>query len=391
MIQKAMSIYINELVYDIKANDIDVTTLSLGEAFFELDKPQFDDYDTNELVHYTSSRGHPKLLETLKRYYGEMHGAQVDSSNIMVTAGSKIAIYMALLHSINESRKKVAILEPAWLSYKEQVILAHGQPINFGIETDLLNLVEALDPSYSAVILNNPNNPRGIRYSADELINLFEVCKSLNINVIVDEAYSEFVDATDEFPSSARFVNTYPNLIVVSSLSKNMGMSGFRIGYVVSSRHVIDEMITLNQHLITCAPTILQIYIAAKFFDILSKTKKQIKSILAKRKLVSSFINDNNMMALSGDATFYLMLQISADCDIFEFCMKLLLVDNISVVPGSAYGESCSEYVRISVGTETTQRIFDAIEKIKFRIKHGWPDHVVVDQLLSEFDLPKLQ
>lgn len=391
MIQKAMSIYINELVYDMKANDIDVITLSLGEAFFDLDKPQFDNYDTDELVHYTSSRGHPKLLETLKRYYGEVHGAKVDSGNIMVTAGSKIAIYMALLNSINESRVKVAIVEPAWLSYKEQVILAHGQPINFGIETELSTLAKSIDSSYSAVILNNPNNPRGIRYSMKELLNLIEVCMSLGVNVIVDEAYSEFVEASDDFPSSSRFVNDYPNLIVVSSLSKNMGMSGFRIGYVVSSKQVINEMITLNQHLITCAPTILQVFIADKFFDILSKTKKQIEYILVKRKEVLSYINDKDMTALSGDSTFYLMLQISADCDIFEFCMKLLLVDKISVVPGIAYGDSCAEYVRISVGTETSQRIFDAIEKIKFRITNGWQDDVSVEQLLSEYNLPLLQ
>lgn len=386
--QKAMSIYINELVYDLKGQNLDICTMSLGEAFFELEKPNFEHYEVDDLVHYTSSRGHPKLLQTLKKYYKSMHNAVVDIEEIMVTSGSKIAIYMSIMQSLTMSKKKVAILEPAWLSYVEQVSMAGGKPINFGMNKTIDQVLDDLDDSFCCLIINNPNNPSGLRYTEKDLRQLFQTCNQLGINVIVDEAYSEFVPSGQEFVSSSRFISDYDNVITVSSLSKNMGMSGFRIGYLVSNPKIVDAIIKYNQHLITCAPTILQIYIADKFFDILEQTKPQIEKIIKKRQNVLDHCKFKNITILEGDSTFYLMMKIQNTESIFDFCMRLLLNDHLSVVPGKAYGESCENYVRISIGTESLERITSAIDLIAFRIENGWNDNENIQEKLRSYNLP---
>ena len=388
MMQKAMSIYINELVYDLKSQNLDICTLSLGEAFFELEKPNFDHYEVDDLVHYTSSRGHPRLLQTLKKYYKSMHDAVVDTEEIMVTSGSKIAIYMSIMHSLTMSKKKVAILEPAWLSYVEQVSMAGGEPINFGMNEAIDQVLDALDDSFCCLIINNPNNPSGLRYTEKDLRQLFQTCKQFGINVIVDEAYSEFIPSEQEFVSSSRFISEYDNVITVSSLSKNMGMSGFRIGYLVSNPKIVDAIIKYNQHLITCAPTILQIYIADKFFDILEQTKPQIEKITKKRQKVLDHCRFKNITILEGDSTFYFMMKIQNTESIFDFCMRLLLNDHLSVVPGKAYGESCENYIRIAIGTETLERITSAIDLIAFRIDNGWNDNENIQEKLRSYNLP---
>ena len=388
MIQKAMSIYINELVYDLKRQNLDVCTLSLGEAFFDLEKPNFDQYEVDDLVHYTSSRGHPKLLQTLKKYYGKIHNSKVNTDEIMVTSGSKIAIFMSILYSLSVTRRRVAILEPAWLSYGEQVAIAGGDAINFGLNQTIEQIKSELDQSFCCIIINNPNNPSGMRYSDKDLRQLFDFCLRLEINVIVDEAYSEFVPNSQEFVSSAKFIHEYPNVITVSSLSKNMGMSGFRIGYLLSNTKVVDSIVKFNQHLITCAPTILQVYIADKFFDILEKTTPQIEKILEKREIIVEYCKSLRLNILEGDSTFYIMLEINNTENIFDFCMNLLLTDFVSVVPGEAYGESCSDYVRISIGTESIQRIISAIDLISFRIVNGWNDNSDIPNKLMAYNLP---
>jgi aspartate/methionine/tyrosine aminotransferase len=389
MIQKAMSIYINELVYELKSKNLDICTLSLGEAFFELERPNFEKYDVDDLVHYTSSRGHPRLLQTLRKYYHSIHDAVVDTEEIMVTSGSKIAIFMSIMHSISTTKKKVAILEPAWLSYVEQVAMAGGEPINFGLNRTIDEILDDLDQSFCCLIINNPNNPSGLRYTERDLTKLFCLCQQLGINVIVDEAYSEFIPSSQNFVSSSRFIHKYDNVITVSSLSKNMGMSGFRIGYLLSNRKILESIIKYNQHLITCAPTILQVYIADNFFDILEKTKPQIVNIIDKREKVLEYCKEKNLIILDGDSTFYLMMKIQSNRSIFDFCMHLLLVDHLSVVPGSAYGESCEDYIRISIGTENLQRIRSAVDLISYRMKNGWNGDVDISEKLRFYNLPQ--
>lgn len=390
MTTQAMSIYFNELVYELKQRGEKVVTLSLGEAFFKLDKPNFDRYEVDDLVHYTSSRGHPDLLKTLMTYYGEVHAADIEHHNLMVTSGSKIGVYMSLLASMRKGRKKIAILEPAWLSYKEQVELCHGVAIHFPINTSLASVASELGDDYAAVIINNPNNPQGLTYTQPELELILNKAKIHNINVIVDEAYSEFITSSSAFLSAARLVADYENLIVVSSLSKNMGMSGFRIGYSVASGSLTDDLIKLNQHLITCAPTILQVYVADNFFNILNQTRGQISDLLDLRVAVQDFCAENNISVMLGDSTFYLMIGINVEgMSIFEFCIRLLLLDNISVVPGEAYGDSCAEYVRVSVGTESYSVIVSAIKVIKDRMTNGWDKQCTTEALLLERDLPR--
>lgn len=80
------------------------------------------------------------------------------------------------------------------------------------------------------------------------------------------------------------------NTIVVNSLSKNFGMSGWRLGYALGNPALINQMLKANQHIITCPPTILQQYIARHFHDILAITKPQIEVLARKREQVVAYL-----------------------------------------------------------------------------------------------------
>lgn len=387
--KKAMSIYINELVYDLKSRGEHVTTLSLGEAFFKLPKPDFTKYEVDDLVHYTSSRGHPELLRVLSSVLNRMYSLRTTTKNLMITAGSKIAIFMALLYAGSRGGKKVAIIEPAWLSYNEQVKLAGCVPEFFAKNSSIDSIISQLSDEFCAIILNNPNNPQGHRYGEDELDILVHHCKEKAITLIVDEAYSDFLMSDERFCSAARWINEYHKLIVVNSLSKNLGMSGFRIGYAISSDTTINQLIKFNQHLITCAPTILQVYVADNIEVILETTAPQIQDVMVKRTVAVEHAKQLILEPLEGGSTFYFLIKLpNLGHDNFEFCVKLLLHDKISIVPGIAYGESCTDFARVSIGTETIESITSALSVIKERSLHGWTDNRDAKTLLSDFELP---
>src|ERR1700680_4251837 len=127
---QAMSIKYNTIVYERRRRCEDTIVLSLGEAFFELPLFDFATLSYPDLYHYSHSLGILTLREKLAEYF--LHEYQVafnPESEIIITSGSKIAIYMALLAVIDPG-DEVLIHEPAWVSYPEQVKLCHGMPIS---------------------------------------------------------------------------------------------------------------------------------------------------------------------------------------------------------------------------------------------------------------------
>lgn len=186
-----------------------------------------------------------------------------------------------------------------------------------------------------------------------------------NIFLIIDEAYSDFTDK-NTFISFGKLFKNKKNLILINSLSKNMGISGWRIGYLISQPYIIKNILKLNQHLITCAPTILQLYLEKHFEKIIDVTSSQIKNLILKKKKILKFLDLNKIKYVNGLTTFYILINI----DKYSYtsnalALYLLLKYQISVVPGIAYGKGCSKFIRLSIGSESLERIKEAILTIK--------------------------
>ena len=365
-IPEALSIYINQLVYDQKRKGKDITVLSLGEAFFDI--PQFD-FSKMSFVkgyHYSDSMGIPELREKVAEFYEKEYNAKINPKDeILITAGSKPAIFFAIQAVLNQG-DEVLIHEPAWLSYKEQIILAGGVDkfIPYNCAVDDFN--KFFTEKTKLVIINNPNNPAGKVYSKEELISLYTQCRSRGIYVLVDEAYSDFVIGEDRFHTMASIVPDKDGVIIANSLSKNMGMSGWRIGYIVTTAELLRYILKLNQHIITCAPTVLQYYMATYFEKITSITLPQVREVVEKRKRVANFMDKIKLKRMSGTATFYFLVDIeNFPGDALDFALHMLLIKQVSVVPGFAYGDSVGRFVRVGIGTESEERIHDALLQIQ--------------------------
>jgi aspartate/methionine/tyrosine aminotransferase len=372
-ISPAISIEYNNLVYEMQAQGEDVVVLSLGEAFFEIPLYPFDDLTFPDLYHYSHSRGLPELRSQLAEYYRVEYGASVEPDcEILVTAGSKIAIHMALM-SVLSPGDEALIHEPAWVSYTEQVKLCHASPVTVPHQQTVYDFPEYLTPKTRAIIVNHPNNPRGSVLSRAELEFLHGLARERGLFLISDEAYSEFLD-DDAFESCIVLDPAKEHTIICNSLSKNYGMSGWRIGYVIARPDLIDEVLKINQHLVTCPATVLSLYVSKHFTDILEITRPQIRELLWTRRELVAYMDEIGLTRLPGDATFYFFVSIAPTALTSEaFCMRLLRERHVSVVPGIGYGASCDGFIRVSVGTEPIERVKGALRDIKMLIDETIP------------------
>lgn len=370
-IPEALSIYINQLVYDLRRRNEDVTVLSLGEAYFNVPWFGFEALDLDRCNHYSDSRGIPELRTKLAEFYGKTYGADVDADReILITAGSKFAIFMAM-QTVLDAGDEVLIQEPAWLSYQEQVRLVGAVPKFVRYDAPLASFTEHFTDKTRMLVLNNPNNPAGRVYTAADLSEIYWNCRKRGVYLLIDEAYSDFL-LDEPFHSLAQIAPNKEGAIVVNSLSKNMGISGWRVGYLIGEAGFVDQCLKVNQHLITCAPTILLHYLARYFDDITAATVPQAREVAAKRARIGEMMDRIGLKHMNGSATFYFFVSIEDfPGNSLEFALSLLLEEGIAVVPGSAYGESTSRFVRLSIGTESEERIEAALTTIRRRIGKG--------------------
>jgi aminotransferase len=362
---EAVSIRFNNLVYELKGKGVSVTVLSLGEAYFDVPLASFSDLPFPALYHYSHSRGIPELREAVARYYAREFGASIDpATQLVMTVGSKAAIYFAMMAVLNPG-DEVLIHEPTWVSYPEQVKLLGGKPVMMPYDCGIKDYGRFVTARTKVIIVNNPHNPRGEVLSRADMEHLLGVARGCGAFILADEAYSDFV-LDGGFTSFARIDPELRTTIVCNSISKNFGISGWRLGYVFTRSDLIYQILKLNQHVVTCPATILQYYVAKYWDDLQKVCRPQIADLAKKREQVAAMLTSYGLAYLPGSSTFYFFVSIGpAKLTSEEFATRLLQEHHVAVVPGSGYGGSCDAFVRVSLGTEPLERIEAAFGKIR--------------------------
>jgi len=364
-IVEASSIRYNNIVYELLKRKKDIIVLSLGEAIFKLPIFSFKKLPQEKIHHYSHSKGIIELREKISKYFLKKYHVKFDpEKEIIITAGSKAVIQMIFMSILNP-KDEVIIFEPYWVSFSEQIKLNNAKPVRIPHYSSIFEIEKYITKRTKCIVINNPHNPTGKVYSKKEIKFLLKVASKRKIYIISDEVYSDFVPENKSFTSLGSF-NQKKNVILVNSLSKNYGISGWRLGYCIANKQMINQIIKLNQHIITCAPTILQYYAAEYFDEILKITKPQIKQVLKTRNKTCLYLDSLGIKYLKGEATWYIFLSINASrLNSEDFCAILLKKYYVSCVPGRGYGKSCDKFIRIAVGTEPWKRIASGADNIK--------------------------
>jgi aspartate aminotransferase/aminotransferase len=359
----ASSVELNETVYRLQKEQRNPIVLSYGEAPFTFSDLSLADTDFNNGAHYSDSRGVDAFREKLRSYYSTEYLAELSIDHFMVTAGSKIGSYIAL-QTILDDGDAILLHEPSWVSYQEHAKLCGATASFIPITTGIQGFVKHFESNVKALVLNNPNNPRGTLYTKEDIRYCAQLCKDHGAYLIVDESYSDFV-GFGKFFSVASLIKEFDNVIALNSVSKNFGLSGWRVGYLIANVDFLRDALKLNQHLITCAPTILQNYLAANFEELLRCTRSQVSALMEKRLAVQDMLEKLGINYLSGGSTFYFFLDLTEyNIEAKSFCLDLLETENVAIIPGNAYGNNLKHFVRLSFGVEPLERIEEGLKRL---------------------------
>lgn len=199
---------------------------------------------------YTVTQGIPELREKLRAHLKKTAG--VEPEGLLVTSGTSGALLLAML-VLCEKDDEVLVPDPYFILYRNNVELCGGVAKYVDTYPDFRLRRDALEAAVTKktrmMILNNPVNPTGIAYTAEELRMVAGFARDHDLLVISDEIYDAY---SYDFPHEC-MLKYYEKTVLVNGLSKTYAMPGWRLGYAAGPKEILDWMTTLQQFSFVCA------------------------------------------------------------------------------------------------------------------------------------------
>ena len=325
---------------------------------------------------YTSNAGLKELKEEIVRYLKRRCELEYEANQVLVTVGGSEAIDIGL-RAMLDPGDEVLIPQPCYVSYLPCVTLADGVPVTIDLKAEnefrltKQELLDSITEKTKVLIMPFPNNPTGSIMERKDLEEIAEVVIEKDLFVISDEIYSELTYGQDHV-SIASLPGMKERTIVINGFSKSYAMTGWRLGYAVGPKAIIDQMIKIHQFAIMCAPTTSQ-YAAVEALkngdDDVAKMREAYDQ--RRRYLVTRF-NEMGMPCFEPKGAFYVFpcikdFGMTSD----EFASTLLQEEKVAVVPGTAFGDCGEGFLRISYAysIENLKIALDRIENFVRRRK----------------------
>ncbi|MCX7653032.1 MAG: pyridoxal phosphate-dependent aminotransferase [Bacteroidia bacterium] len=366
-LSEAQTLGMAQRVRELRAAGKPVLSLLLGEPDFPVPSP------LQEAAIAAIREGHAPyppvagllpLREAIADYYHRTYGLPYAAPQVVVSNGSKQAIFNALL-SVVEPGDEVILPSPYWVSYLPLVQLAEGKPmvVPTGPETHYKltpeALVEVLSPRTRAVILCSPSNPTGSAYSRSELAAIAEVLQSHpQVWVISDEIY-ELIRYSGSHVSPAQFPQLFDRTIICNGFSKAFAMPGWRLGYLIAPRQIADAATKVQGQTTAGANIIAQkAAIAGLRSDIQTLLAPMIRDFQERRDYIYNYIRQHlpEVKPYLPEGAFYFFLDMSDFLNRksptgqplrnADELADYLLDNGIAVVPGTGFGSD--KHIRIS-------------------------------------------
>lgn len=369
-LQPSATIAVSTLARKLRAEGRDILDLSAGEPDF--DTPGFISEAGIEGIRrgqtrYTPAAGLPELRKAIAAEIRSRTGREVDWNGIVVTSGAKQALFNACFTLFGPG-DEVLIASPYWTSYPEIVTLARAEPVFVAgpRERDFLlapaDLDRAATPRTRGLILCSPSNPTGAVYPVAALQAVAEWARDRGIWLISDEIYRQIHFSDDGAPAPGLLDLPPSSLgphVLIDGASKSFAMTGWRIGFSVSSPETAREFSALQSHMTSNAATPSQVAALAAW-------SRPEESRAAVREMVAAFRRRRDLVVERVQAllpgfsfvyprgAFYLFLQVDAAFsdsapDSTALCGRILEECGVALVPGAAFGDD--RYVRMSFAT----------------------------------------
>jgi aspartate aminotransferase len=306
-------------------------------------------------IHYTQTNGVPMLRKLITQE------RSVKEENVIITPGARFAVFSAMVSNISVGDELI-ISEPAWPAYRDCAnfigvkVKAVRTNVEQKWELDLDQLEQLITSNTKMIVLNSPNNPTGKIIREREIDEILKLARKNDLFVLSDEVYSMY----SYIPYKSILDFGYDKSIMVSSFSKSHAMTGFRVGYAISSKDIIDRISKIQAIAITSVAEPMQ-YAAIAAMN--SNVTKNITLMKKRLDFIKRELENLPCEFINPDGGMYYFVRFNNSIDVNKIIFNLLN-EGVAVAPGIGFGETYFDFIRISA-CQPTKLLNDGLKILK--------------------------
>ncbi|MDD3223197.1 MAG: pyridoxal phosphate-dependent aminotransferase [Clostridium sp.] len=351
--------------------------INLSQGFPDFDPPKEITDELKRIAdvgphQYEITWGSQKLREALAKKQSKYMGIDINpDTDIVVTCGSTEAMMTAMMTVCNPG-DKVIVFSPFYENYGADAILSDAEPIYVPLHPPEFNfnkeeLLNAFKQRPKAIILCNPSNPTGKVFSLEELKYIADLAKEYDTFVITDEVYEHIVMKPYKHTYMASLDGMFERTLSCSSLSKTYAITGWRIGYIIAPKNIIDNSKKIHDFLTVGAAAPLQAAVL-KGLSLPDSYYDELRELYTrKRDLFLEGLDEAGLKYTKPQGAYYVMVDISefTNRTDTEFCEWMAKEVGVAAVPGSSFfNEDVNNLIRFHFAKKD-ETLKEAVKRLK--------------------------
>ena len=320
---------------------------------------------------YVMSNGIPECREAVTRWIKKRYNAEIDAERILIMPGGKPTMSYAI-QCFGETGAEIIHPTPAFPIYESMINYTGSTPVPYDLteDKDLKfdpdKILSLITDKTRLLILINPNNPTG-SFVEKPIIDYFakELEKHPHVTILSDEIYSRQIFDYKEMPSFFHYEALKDRLIVLEGWSKAYSMTGWRLGWSYWPKNLVEHVNKLLINSVSCVNAAAQFAGIAALDGPDDSINEMLDKFTLRRNLIHKGLNDlpGIECSLPGGAFYAFPNVKGTGMNGAEFCRKAMHEAGVAIVPGTAFGKTCQDYVRFSFAA-SRDNILQAIENI---------------------------
>lgn len=325
--------------------------------------------------HYTQLPGIPALRQAMAKVSTRATGVPTSADEVIATPGGQSALYAAA-QAVLDPGDHAVVVAPYYATYPG-TFRAAGADFSVvetsaedGFQPRAAEIEKALTPRTRAILLNTPNNPTGAVYSRASLEAIADICRRRDLWLISDEVYWSLVGGAHVSPRA--LPGMAERTLVINSMSKSHGMTGWRIGWLTGPADIITLLVSLN----LVSTYGISDFVSRAAIEALENDYgvEWIAQLYAGRRKVflDAIRGINNIVVRGSEGGMYVMLDVRAiEPDSEKFAWALLDAEKVTVMPGASFGEAAEGHIRIAL-TQPDDILKESADRLRrFAARYG--------------------
>ncbi len=321
---------------------------------------------------YVLSNGILECRQSVTRKIKKLYDQDIDPERIIIMPGGKPTMHYAIM-CFGEPGAEIIHPTPAFPIYESMINYSGATAVPYDLTEDkdlkfsAEKILSLITDKTRLLILINPNNPTGSFVEKAEIDKLAEGLKKFpHVTILSDEIYSRQIFDDKEMPSFFYYPELRERLIVLEGWSKAYSMTGWRLGWSFWPEHLIEHVNKLLINSVSCVNAAAQFAGIAALDGSDDSIHEMMEKFTLRRKLIYDGLNSlpGVECSLPGGAFYAFPKVIGTGMNGSEFCKRAMHEAGVAIVPGTAFGQTCQDYVRFSFAA-SRDNISQALENIK--------------------------